>query len=151
MSEAPVEVVDYDPSWPAQFAHERRLLEETLTPWLTGPVEHVGSTAIPGLAAKPVIDIMAAVRTLEASQPAIAAAASLGYCYFPYLSDEWTRVIAFRNYLQTHPDAAAEYESLKRTLAQQHQFDREAYTVAKRPFITQITDLAIAHGYGRPS
>ena len=76
--EAPVEVVDYDPTWPAQFQAERILLEPLLGPWLAGFVEHVGSTAVPGLPAKPVIDLMAPVVSLEASRPAIAAMAGLG-------------------------------------------------------------------------
>jgi GrpB-like predicted nucleotidyltransferase (UPF0157 family) len=53
---------------------EATLLRRALAPWLAGPIEHIGSTAVPGLAAKPVIDIMAAVETLDSSRPAIAAA-----------------------------------------------------------------------------
>ena len=81
--EAPVEIVPYDPSWPTGFREEANALREALATWLVGPIEHIGSTAIPGLAAKPVIDIMAGVQTLEASRPAIAAATALGYCYLP--------------------------------------------------------------------
>src|SRR5687767_5245375 len=83
---APIEIVSYDPSWPVQFADEAKELRRGLAAWLVGPIEHVGSTAIPGLGAKPVIDIMVGVRTLEDSRPAIAAAAGLGYCYAPYQS-----------------------------------------------------------------
>jgi GrpB-like predicted nucleotidyltransferase (UPF0157 family) len=82
--EHPVEIVEYNSSWPLLFAQERQALLRALAPWLTGPIEHIGSTAIPGLAAKPVVDIMAAVSSLEASRPAIDAAAEIGYCYFPY-------------------------------------------------------------------
>ena len=144
-----------------------------LAAWLIGPIEHIGSTAIPGLASKPVIDIMAGVRTLEGSRPAIASAVELGYCYAPYQPDlehwfckpspalrthhlhlvpvgspQWVGPLAFRDYLRTHPAVAAEYEALKRDLAQQYHFDREAYTEAKRPFIKRVTDLALANGYG---
>lgn len=172
--EAPVEIVSYDPSWPLQFAEEAAVLRGALTTWLVGPIEHIGSTAVPGLAAKPVIDIMAAVQTLDASQPAIPAATALGYCYFPYRpesehwfckpspafrthhlhlvpidSPQWLRAIAFRNYLRSHSDVAGEYETLKRRLALEHRHDREAYTEAKHPFITRITDAAISSGYGR--
>src|SRR6185436_17359450 len=133
-SEAPVEIVPYDPAWPRLFDDERTALTAALGPWLVGPVEHIGSTAIPGLVAKPVIDIMAGVATLDASRPALAAAATLGYCYFPYRPDsehwfckpstavrthhlhlvpfgsaQWSGVIAFRDYLRAHPDIAAEY------------------------------------------
>jgi hypothetical protein len=86
-NEAPVEIVPYDPSWPARFDEERERLLEAIGAWLVGPIEHIGSTAVRGLPAKPVIDIMAGVRTLDASRPAIAAVAGLGYCYSPYRPD----------------------------------------------------------------
>jgi len=171
--EAPVEIVSYDVAWPARFEEECAQLRRVLTPWLAGPIEHIGSTAIPGLAAKPVIDIMAGVDSLDGSRPAIAAAARLGYCYFPYQpelkhwfckpspafrthhlhlvpigSPQWIRPIAFRDYLRVDPDVAAEYEALKRRLAEQFRFDREAYTNAKVPFIDDVTDRALASGYG---
>ena len=172
-TEAPVEIVPYDPSWPKQFLEEQAVLRRALAPWLAGPIEHIGSTAIPGLAAKPVIDIMAAVRTLEDSRPAIQAAAQLGYCYAPYRpesehwfckpspffrthhlhlvplgSPQWYGPIAFRDYLREHSAVAAEYEALKRRLAREFQFDREAYTEAKHPFVECMTDLALEEGYG---
>src|SRR5688500_420924 len=86
--EAPIEIVPYDPMWPSKFAAESDLLQIRLAPWLAGPIEHVGSTAIPGMPAKPVIDIMAAVQSLEASRPAIDELAKAGYLYFPYRPDE---------------------------------------------------------------
>jgi GrpB-like predicted nucleotidyltransferase (UPF0157 family) len=58
-------VAPYDPEWPRRFESERTLLKETLAPWLDGDIEHVGSTSVPGLAAKPVIDMIAPVRELE--------------------------------------------------------------------------------------
>ncbi len=171
--DAPIELVSYEATWPARFDEECAQLRRVLTPWLAGPIEHIGSTAIPGLAAKPVIDIMAAVNSLEDSRPAIAAATGLGYCYFPYQpelkhwfckpspafrthhlhlvpigSPQWIRPIAFREYLRTHPDVAAEYEALKRRLAAEFRLDREAYTNAKSPFIDAVTDRALASGYG---
>ena len=56
-----MEIVPYDPSWPAGFEEEANILRRALAAWLAGPIEHIGSTAVPGLAAKPVIDIMAGV------------------------------------------------------------------------------------------
>lgn len=171
--EAPIELVSYDVAWPARFEEECAQLRRALTPWLAGPVEHIGSTAVPGLAAKPVIDIMAGVDSLDGSRPAIAAAAGLGYCYFPYQAElkhwfckpspavrthhlhlvpigspAWIRPIAFRDYLRAHPNVAAEYEVIKRRLAEQFRFDREAYTNAKGPFIDAVTDKALASGLG---
>src|SRR5881628_2359547 len=57
--DAPIEIVQYDPLWPSKFEAERVLLQAVLARWLMGPIEHVGSTAIPGMSAKPIIDIMA--------------------------------------------------------------------------------------------
>lgn len=167
--EALIELVPYDAAWPARFEEECAQLRRVLTPWLAGPIEHIGSTAIPGLAAKPVIDIMAGVTSLEDSRPALAAATRLGYCYSPYQpelrhwfckpslgfrthhlhlvpigSPQWIRPIAFRDYLRAHPDVAAEYEALKRRLATEFRFDRGAYTAAKSPFIDAVTDRALA-------
>jgi GrpB-like predicted nucleotidyltransferase (UPF0157 family) len=172
--EAPVEIDSYDPAWPVRFAEEAGVVRGALATWLVGPIEHIGSTAVPGLAAKPVIDIMVAVQTLEASRPAIAAASALGYCYFPYRpesehwfckpspafrthhlhlvpidSAQWLRAIAFRDYLRAHSDVAVEYEALKRRLAREYRHDREAYTEAKHPFISRVTDAAISSGFGR--
>ena len=85
--EAPVEIVEYDPSWPSLFQREQAILGPVLWPWLIGPIEHIGSTAVPGMVAKPAIDIMAAVETLTASLPAISALAEIAYLYFPYRAD----------------------------------------------------------------
>lgn len=167
-SEAPVEIAPYDPAWPQLFTEEAERLHQGLAPWLAGPIEHIGSTAVPGLAAKPVIDIMAGVTSLEESREAIGAAEAMGYCYAPYQAEiehwfckpsfacrthhlhlipvgspQWIRPIAFRNYLRVHSDVAAEYEALKRRLALEHRLDREAYTVAKRPFIDRVSALAL--------
>jgi len=168
MAEEPVHVVPYDPSWPRRFEEERVRLAEVLAPWLAGPIEHVGSTAVPGLAAKPVIDIMAGVESLTASRPAIEAVARYGYCYAPYGSEVmhwfckpspqarthhlhlvpmgsalWAERLAFRDYLRSHAEVALEYERVKQALAQRHRDDREAYTDAKGPFIQRVLTLAM--------
>lgn len=67
----PISLLAYDPEWPRRFEAERAELERLLAPWLTGGVHHIGSTAIPGLSAKPIIDMMAGVANLEAAQAAI--------------------------------------------------------------------------------
>jgi GrpB-like predicted nucleotidyltransferase (UPF0157 family)/8-oxo-dGTP pyrophosphatase MutT (NUDIX family) len=163
-----VHLKNYDPTWPIRFAEERQRLVEVLDPWMAGPIEHVGSTAVPGLLAKPIIDIMVAVRTLEDSRPAIDALRGLGYGYFPHRADVmhwfckpspwfrthhlhlvpfrsplWTERIVFRDHLRTHPRTASEYAALKARLAEVHGSDREAYTEAKGPFIQRI--LAVAN------
>ena len=161
-------VVPYDPSWPRRFEEERALLAEALAPWLVGPIEHVGSTAVPGLAAKPVIDIMAAVASLGASRPAIEAVARHGWCYFPYRAESmhwfckpspaarthhlhlipfgsalWAERLAFRDHLRAHPDVALEYARLTQELAERYRFDREAYTEAKGPFVERVVAAAM--------
>ena len=163
MAEAPIEVAPYDARWPAAFEQERALLAEALGPWLAGPPEHIGSTAVPGLAAKPVIDIMAPVHTLAASRPAIEAARELGYVHYPYKPDVihwfckpsaahrthhlhlvplgsplWRERLAFRDALRADPELRASYQALKLDLAQRHRLVREAYTDAKTPFIEQV-------------
>jgi GrpB-like predicted nucleotidyltransferase (UPF0157 family) len=161
--QAPIHVVPYDAGWPARFAEERAALAGVLSPWLAGPIEHIGSTAVPGLPAKPVIDIMAAVTSLDASRPALAAVKALHYVYFPYRaeimhwlckpSDEvrthhlhlvpfgsvlWHERLRFRDRLRKDAGIAAEYAALKLALAARYELDREAYTDAKEPFIRRI-------------
>jgi GrpB-like predicted nucleotidyltransferase (UPF0157 family) len=166
---APIKIVDYDPTWPAKFAAERQLLLDSLQPWLVGPIEHVGSTAIPGLRAKPVIDIMVAVETLPASRDAIPVLEELGYQYWPYKvdvmhwlckpSDEfrthhlhlipfnselWRARLAFRDFLRRDAKAAAAYEALKDSLATDYWNDREAYTDGKTGFVERIVARALS-------
>src|SRR5436190_14738378 len=128
-ADAPVRIVPYDATWPDSFERERRVLLPVLGPWLAGPIEHVGSTAIPGLVAKPVIDIMPGVHDLETARPAIAELSHLDYCYSPYRPDVmhwfckpspnhrthhlhlvpfrsqlWLDRLAFRDFLRARPD-----------------------------------------------
>jgi GrpB-like predicted nucleotidyltransferase (UPF0157 family) len=161
--EAPIEVVPYDGSWLALFADEREALVKVLRPWLSGPIEHVGSTAVPGLPAKPVIDIMAGVVTLDASRAAIARLEAVGYCYAPYRTElmhwfckpspqlrthhlhlvpmhsaRWVECLMFRDALRTDPELARAYAAVKIDLAARFRGDREAYTEAKAPFIRAV-------------
>ena len=166
--EAEIHIVPYDDDWPARFEEERRILAHAIGQYAAGAIEHVGSTSVPGLAAKPVIDIVVGVESLDRSRPLIALLEPLEYCYFPYRPDVehwfckpspqvrthhlhlvpvgsrlWIERLAFRDYLRTHPDVAADYASLKRQLAAQYRFDREAYTDAKAPFIRRIVERAL--------
>ena len=159
----PIEIVEYDPAWPAMFEAERARLVTVLAPWLAGPIEHIGSTAVPGLIAKPIIDIMAPVHGLAESRDAIEALKSLDYQYAPYRSRvmHWLckpspqyrthhlhllpyrgqlrrARLVFRDRLRASPEVAAEYAELKRRLAVEYRDDREAYTKAKGPFITEL-------------
>jgi GrpB-like predicted nucleotidyltransferase (UPF0157 family) len=161
--DAPIEIVPYSYEWPRLFAEEAQILQAVLKPWLVSTIEHVGSTAIPGLSAKPVIDIIAPVQDLAASRLAIEAARSIGYHYYPYKPEQmhwfckpsplmrthhlhliswknslWQERLAFRDALRKDATLAAEYESLKVSLASVYRYNRDAYTDAKAPFIESV-------------
>jgi GrpB-like predicted nucleotidyltransferase (UPF0157 family) len=168
-----VEVVNYDPRWPTLFDEEAKRLRAALDPSLISGLEHFGSTAVPGLSAKPIIDILIAVRSLADAQTSfVEALRKLDYVYWadnpkkdrmffvkgmpPFGSrrshhvhvtethgEMWQR-LAFRNYLRAHPGEAEIYEQLKRRLATEHQTDREAYTDAKSAYIESVMRKAIA-------
>jgi len=167
-----VEIVDYDPRWPLLFDEEAKRLRAVLDPSLIVGLEHFGSTAIPGLSAKPIIDILIAVRSLAAAQATfVEALRGLDYIYWadnpkkdrmffvkgmpPFGSkrshhvhvtephgEMWQR-LAFRNYLRAHPEEAEIYERLKRRLVAEHQTDREAYTDAKSTYVESVMRKAI--------
>ncbi len=155
---AEVEIVEYGPAWPAAYAAER----ERLAPLLPAGAQlhHFGSTAVPGLAAKPVIDMIALVDDLD--EPIAALVQRGGYQYPPafnatlthrrflcyptaahrthhlHLVDEpgeLERRLHFRDRLRADPVLAGEYVALKRALAERYQNDREAYTEAKGEFV----------------
>jgi len=159
-----VTIVDYDPKWPYVFrAEAERLLSATCGLLLR--IEHIGSTAVPGLAAKPTIDLMAGSRYPEASEKLIALLASIGYRERP---DEFTdrllfsqghdgsrtynlhvvgaesllthNEILFRDRLRSDPDLTALYASLKREVALQNHSDPYSYNRAKTPFILSVVN-----------
>jgi GrpB-like predicted nucleotidyltransferase (UPF0157 family) len=160
-----VAVVRYDPDWPRRFEAERALLERVLAPWLDGGIEHVGSTAIPGISAKPIVDMVAGVRDLEEARAAYAPLEAVGYVDEPHRpeiahhfakpaleldarrfnlhltepsSSLWRERLAFRDALRADPALAAEYEALKLRLADVHSGDVRAYTDEKRDFVHRV-------------
>jgi len=167
MSQHLIEVVDYDPAWPAQFIQERDALARTLSAWMAGPIEHIGSTSVPGLCAKPVIDLLVPVHGLEVSRAAIPVLErEHAYHYWPYQPDEmhwfckpdeymrthhvhlgpitsrpFRDKLGFRDLLRERPELRAQYAELKRGLALAHRHDREAYTEGKSPFISAVLAL----------
>lgn len=165
-------VRDYDPAWPVLFDEERTRLLGALGP-IVVVVEHVGSTAVPGLAAKPIIDLLVEVRSLaEARASAIAPLQALGYTYVPeyetWLPQElffrkgmpgpWTHhvhvmepssprreeFVLFRDYLLQHPEIAGAYADLKRALALVFGEDIAGFREAKRPFVQAVMAKARA-------
>jgi GrpB-like predicted nucleotidyltransferase (UPF0157 family) len=171
MVDEPIEIAEYNPRWPLEFAREQQLVSQVLAPWLVGLPQHVGSTAVPGLAAKPIIDIMAPVASLEASAGGIAAAERIGYVYFPYKREVmhwfckpspahrthhlhlvpmgsrlWQERLAFRDALRSNAERRHEYQALKLRLAAEHRGDREAYTEGKVAFVTRVVTDALGPG-----
>ena len=141
----------YDPSWARSFGQEASRLAVALQPWLVEPLEHIGSTAVPGLVAKPIIDIVAVVADIDSAGAAAEPLATLGWISAPEPTDAalrklsfcmpsiarrthhlhvveqsssgWRGWIAFRDHLRAHPAVAAEYGELKRRLADAHGSD----------------------------
>jgi GrpB-like predicted nucleotidyltransferase (UPF0157 family) len=164
---APAVIVPYNPLWPVRFEEERAAIAKAIGD-VALDVQHVGSTSVPGLAAKPTIDIAIGVRTMEESRAATAPLIALGYAkgveafpdwrYFdrdghepgsdvhlhmvPFGGDRWNRYLLFRDYLRAHPEAAAAYERLKRDLAAEFGRDRLGYVEGKTEFVEQINSLA---------
>lgn len=168
-----VRIVEYDLSWPAVYEDEKKRILAACREWLVG-IEHIGSTSVPGLVAKPVIDVMAAIATLDDASSILEPLTDLGYDYVPEYEVElperryfrkgrrgsngdkyhlhvvepdgrfWRRHLAFRDYLRAHPEAAREYAQLKRRLAGEHGTDMDAYTDAKTQFVRGIEEKAAA-------
>src|SRR5215217_1335020 len=95
VSEDPVILVPYEEAWPSLFKEERARIEGAIGPWVE-EIEHIGSTAVPGLAAKPVIDIMVGVRSLEDSSALVGRLEAIGYEYVP----EFEQQMPFRRYFR---------------------------------------------------
>ena len=162
-----LEIVPYDPDWPARFAAERDRLTGALGP-VAVRIDHVGSTSVPGLAAKDIVDIQVSVEVLHPMDGYRDPLEALGYLYqphgdpdpYPFFgwpvewprrfhvhvceagSTEEARHLAFAAALRADPALAAAYESLKRGLASQFSAEdpaeREAYAEAKSPFIDHV-------------
>lgn len=163
-----VELVPHDPTWREAYEAEVRRLESIAGDHFSS-YEHVGSTAIEGIPAKPVTDLIALVADLEGARAVIPALEANGYEHRPdgdvagrlflakgprserthYLSitergsEVHRETVAFRDYLRAHPDVAAEYAARKCDLAAEHPDDRGAYTAAKSGFVERITDRAL--------
>ncbi|MCG3140126.1 MAG: hypothetical protein HDKAJFGB_01124 [Anaerolineae bacterium] len=166
MSE-PIVVLPYDPQWAVQFKAEREMILSAFDE-LRAEVEHIGSTSVVGLAAKPILDLAIIVESAEDALRAITPLVRMGYTCFGeaevagrvyfdrrafepchihlYVrgNPEIERHFGFRDYLRAHRDAAQEYAELKYALAEKFRNDRPAYTEAKTPFIREIEARARA-------
>ena len=166
---AHIKIVEYDPEWPRVFEREAEAILEECRPCIT-EVHHIGSTSVTGLAAKPVLDMMLVVASPDDGTKAVPKMTKLGYLYsgesgipgrfyfdrvvdgrtvahvhmFPARHPDVRNHLAFRDYLRAHPDAAQDYERLKRKLASKYRDDRRTYTDAKAEFINMIIETAMS-------
>jgi len=176
--ESRIQIVPYDPEWPVAFEAEAMRLRAALKT-LALRIDHHGSTAIPGLGAKPIIDIQVSVAALQPLSAYGAPLEAIGYTHLPHPDDsfcpffyrpsQWPhthhvhvverggreerRTLAFRDYLRDHRDVARQYEDLKRvTAAQIVSIDAEAqdrYAAAKTEFVERVVGIALSRGYPR--
>ena len=177
-TEGRISIVRYDPGWPVAFETEAARLRSALGT-VALRIDHHGSTAVPGLGAKPIIDIQVSVAALQPLSTYGARLEAVGYTHVPHPDDsfcpffhrplrwphshhvhvverggrEERRTLAFRDYLRDHPDVAYEYETLKHAVvAHIVGFDpesQERYAAAKADFIENVVALAVEEGYPR--
>lgn len=164
-----IRIVAYDPDWPERAAEELRRLEEALGA-VAVRLEHIGSTAVPGLAAKPILDLQLSVAAIEPRARYVEPLERLGYLFVP--SPEWPdhhffakpperprthhlhvweagshherRHLAVRDFLRAHDDEAARYAALKREAVARHPQDRIAYMAGKEPYLAELEARALA-------
>ena len=158
-----VSLSPYQNAWSKLFKEEKKRLEEVIGNDVLD-IQHIGSTAVPGLSAKPILDIGVAVKSFEAAFALVSSIEELGYTYrgengiprrhyfvkgspdkrthhlhmFEKTNEEWTTHLLFRDYLRAHPEVAAAYQQLKEDLAAKHPNDRKAYTDGKHEFIQAV-------------
>lgn len=163
-----VHLVEYDPSWPGQFQEMANWLQKHLGPDIALRVEHYGSTSIPGMPAKPVIDVLVEIPSFAGAKARAIPLFNSEIWEYWWHSEHMTFVkrekrmgqrthhvhmaprdhslwegLAFRDYLRSHPDEASRYARLKCELASRYGTDRERYTQAKTEFVREVTSRAV--------
>ena len=163
-----ITVLNYDPEWPLKYERERKAIAEILDG--NGiSIYYIGSTSVPGLAAKPIIDMMAVVRSLEKVDDARGKFSELGYEYLGefgiagrryfrkggderthqihiFQADDWNNIgrqLAFRDYMRTHEKERAEYAEIKTALAQRFPYDIDGYCDGKDAFVREMEKRAL--------
>ena len=165
--EKPVVIEEYTRDWVLQFQEEQRLIKGIMGEKAIA-IEHIGSTSVEGLGAKPILDIMGGVSHLKEVDEFIEPLEKIGYKhvlhkefpnrrffrkgewragthhlhFYKYESEEWHNNILFRNFLRTHHDELKQYHQFKKELAEKYHFDRVAYTKSKEPFIKKVIKIA---------
>jgi GrpB-like predicted nucleotidyltransferase (UPF0157 family) len=170
-----VRIVPSDAAWPGQARQELRRIGDALGD-VALALEHVGSTAVPGLAAKPVLDLLVCVGDLGRRERYVPVLEALGYLFAPAPEspgrhffarpperprshhvhvceaggEDALRHVALRDFLRAHPGEAASYAALKRRLVARHPQDRLAYIDGKAAHLTALERRALAWARGRP-
>ena len=164
-----VNLADYDPSWPERYEEMACWLRNSIGLGIALRVEHYGSTAIPGMSAKPIIDVLVEVPSFRQAKERVLPCMNGEAWEYWWYSDHMVFIkrtelmgerthhihlaprghdiwggIAFRDYLRLHPGDAARYAELKRQLVQDYRDDRERYTNAKEVFVEEITSKALS-------
>ncbi len=171
-----IRIVEYDPHWAAQAQEELRRLTAALAP-VAVRLEHVGSTAVPGLAAKPILDLQLSVAAMEPRERYVAPLERLRYLFVPdpespdfhffaksaerprshHLhvcevgSGHEFRHLALRDYLRGHADEVAKYAALKREVVKRHPQDRLAYIEAKEEYVKNLEARALQWAHVDPT
>ncbi len=164
-----ITVLDYDPEWPLKYNKERDHIIEILKDNCLS-IYHIGSTSVPGLAAKPIIDIMVVVRSLAQADLAAEKFSDLGYEYLGefgiagrrylrkggderthqlhiFQADDWKNIqrhLAFRDYMRIHKKERDAYATLKKDLAQKFPYDIDGYCDGKENFVRKMEELALS-------
>lgn len=167
-----ITIEDYNSNWPKQFEKEKVKLKEILADKVIS-IEHIGSTSVEGLGAKPILDIAIGVNNLEVVSEFIEPLKQIGYefvyhkefperrffrkgqwragthhlHFYQFEGEHWNNQILFRNYLRNNPDFLKEYHQLKVDLAEKFRFDRVSYTENKTPFIQNVLHLSRKMGW----
>jgi len=163
-----VRLVPYSPEWKALFNEEKHLLESILGDMVVG-IEHIGSTAIPDMPSKPIIDIAVAVRGKEDIPRCVELLTTKGYAYKGEYGlpgrhffikgtlhthhlhvvaqgcHHWDLWLLFRNYMREHGELASQYSALKRAMAEKFASDRDSYTKSKGAFIGKTLEGAMTN------
>lgn len=162
-----VQLEEYNLNWEKQFAYEKDKIIEAIGKHIL-EIEHIGSTSIKGMVAKPIIDIMVGVKDLKSVAQFVKPLEKIEFEYVhkPELIDrrffrkgewgqgichlhicemsgtEWNEKLSFRDYLRSNPQVAKEYALLKKELASKYIDDRPTYTKKKEPFIRDVIEIA---------
>lgn len=165
--EKPVFIEEYTSDWVKHFQEEQKFIKQILGEKVIA-IEHIGSTSVEGLGAKPILDIAIGVNDLDGVSEFIEPLKQIGYefvshkefperrffrkgewragthhlHFYKFEGVHWNNQIMFRNYLRNNPDVLKEYHQLKIDLAKNYRFDRVSYTENKAPFIQSVLQKA---------